>query len=276
MRGSRLMPFVGMLAASSLFMSSTGAVAAASTSAIPAINPWAALTAMSGGAPAATLCGSAATVAAATQAPSGSHDGRGSRSGIPTPTPPAPAPFVIHCRHGAPSACDLDERDGDGATLLHGLAWAGRLDEVQALLEAGADPNATKGPAGPTPMDIVLRQVMAGYDSAAKAAQVVDALAASPRATLSAALKEDLAADPSTWRLVGAGPARERLLRHREALLRLPARAPDPKPDARAGPRVLMREGPCGYVARAVPRAPRDSEVERARALELVVLFSAA
>ena len=71
MRGSRLRPFVGMLAASSLFMSSTGAVAAASASAIPAVNPWAALTAMSGGAPAAALCGGSAAVAAATQAPAG-------------------------------------------------------------------------------------------------------------------------------------------------------------------------------------------------------------
>jgi hypothetical protein len=71
MRGSRVRPFVGFLAASSLLVSSTGAVAASSASAIPQINPWAALTAMSGGAPAAALCGGAAAVAAAAQAPAG-------------------------------------------------------------------------------------------------------------------------------------------------------------------------------------------------------------
>jgi hypothetical protein len=153
--------------------------------------------------------------------------------------------LVIHCRHGAPSACDLDERDVDGATALHGLAWAGRIDEVRALLEAGADPNATKGPGGQTPMDIVLRQVLLGYDGAAKAAEVLDALAASPRATLSAGLKEDLAADPSTWRLVPPGPARERLMRHREALLRLPARPAQPKPGCEdPGFQYSLREGP--------------------------------
>jgi hypothetical protein len=71
MRGSRASPFVGIVVASSLFVSSTGAVAATSTRAIPQVNPWAALTAMSGGAPAAALCGGAAAVAAAAQAPTG-------------------------------------------------------------------------------------------------------------------------------------------------------------------------------------------------------------
>jgi hypothetical protein len=45
--------------------SSTGAVAATSGAAIPQVNPWAALTAMSGGAPAVALCGAAAMAAAA-------------------------------------------------------------------------------------------------------------------------------------------------------------------------------------------------------------------
>src|SRR6476646_9253660 len=66
---------VGVLVASSLFVSSTGAVAATTSlpSAPPSatqISPWVALSAMSGGAPAAALCGAAA-VAAAAQAPSG-------------------------------------------------------------------------------------------------------------------------------------------------------------------------------------------------------------
>lgn len=65
---------VGVLVAGSLFVSSTGAVAATSLPSSPPsatqISPWVALSAMSGGAPAAALCGAAA-VAAAAQAPTG-------------------------------------------------------------------------------------------------------------------------------------------------------------------------------------------------------------
>ena len=68
MGGSRVNRFVGVIIAGSLVFSSTGAVAATSAAPVSAINPWAALTAMTGGAPAAALCG-AATVAAAAQAP---------------------------------------------------------------------------------------------------------------------------------------------------------------------------------------------------------------
>lgn len=66
---SRFRGFVGVVIAGSMFISSTGAVAATSAAPIaPQINPWAALTAMSGGAPAAALCGAAAAAAVA-QAP---------------------------------------------------------------------------------------------------------------------------------------------------------------------------------------------------------------
>jgi hypothetical protein len=71
---SRFKGFVGVLIAGSMVVSSTAAVAASSTAptATPAtqIDPWVALTAMSGGATAAALCGAAA-VAAAAQAPGG-------------------------------------------------------------------------------------------------------------------------------------------------------------------------------------------------------------
>jgi len=53
------------MAAGSLFISSTGAIAAQSAPSAQQVNPWAALTAMSAGAPAAALCGSAAVAAAA-------------------------------------------------------------------------------------------------------------------------------------------------------------------------------------------------------------------
>ena len=70
MRMMRSNPFVGVLVAGSLLVSSTGAAAATSAASVPQVNPWAALSAMSGGAPAAALCGAAA-VAAATQAAPG-------------------------------------------------------------------------------------------------------------------------------------------------------------------------------------------------------------
>ena len=57
--------FVGMLVAGSLMVSSTAAVAATTASAVPQVNPWATLTALSGGAPAAALCGAAVAAAAA-------------------------------------------------------------------------------------------------------------------------------------------------------------------------------------------------------------------
>jgi hypothetical protein len=60
--------FVGLVIAGSMLVSSTGAVAATAAAPAAQVNPWAALTAMSGGAPAAALCG-AAVAAAAVQGP---------------------------------------------------------------------------------------------------------------------------------------------------------------------------------------------------------------
>lgn len=61
--------WVGACVAGSLILSSSAA-GAATTAIDHQVNPWAALTAMSGGAPAAALCGAAATTAAM-QAPTG-------------------------------------------------------------------------------------------------------------------------------------------------------------------------------------------------------------
>jgi hypothetical protein len=60
---------IGAFIAGSLIFSSSAA-AAATTAIDQQVNPWAALTAMSGGAPAAAMCGAAAT-AAALQGPTG-------------------------------------------------------------------------------------------------------------------------------------------------------------------------------------------------------------
>lgn len=62
-------PFVAGLVAGSLLMSSTAAVAATSPAPAPQISSWTALTMLSGGAPAAALCGAAAVAAAAQTTP---------------------------------------------------------------------------------------------------------------------------------------------------------------------------------------------------------------
>ena len=95
MGGLRINRFVGVLIAGSLFVSSTGAVAASSAAPISTANPWAALIAMTGGAPAAALCGAAA-VAAAAQAPANcvlpvsDTPPAGAQSGPPAPIPVPP------------------------------------------------------------------------------------------------------------------------------------------------------------------------------------------
>jgi hypothetical protein len=72
MSGLKMNRLVACVAASSLFLSSTAAVASAPVARAPAvqqIDPWAALSALSGAAPAAALCGAAAAAAALQPAP---------------------------------------------------------------------------------------------------------------------------------------------------------------------------------------------------------------
>ncbi|MCL6730157.1 hypothetical protein [Sphingomonas hankyongi] len=90
MRALRSSGVVGVLVAGSLFVSSTGAVAATNVSAAQ-INPWGALTALSGGAPAAALCGAAAAAAAAQAAP-GCVLPVNDAAPVATPPPPTPVP----------------------------------------------------------------------------------------------------------------------------------------------------------------------------------------
>ena len=70
MAGSGYKRFIGVAVAGSMLFSSTAAMAATIPPSASQINPWAALTVMSGGAPAAAICG-AAVVAATAQAPAG-------------------------------------------------------------------------------------------------------------------------------------------------------------------------------------------------------------
>ena len=86
--------FVGIAIAGSMLVSSTGAVAATETIPTTQVNPWAALSAMSDGASAAVLCGSAAT--AATAAVAAAQPATGCVLPVldtaAAPPPPAPVP----------------------------------------------------------------------------------------------------------------------------------------------------------------------------------------
>lgn len=86
--------FVGLAIAGSMLVSSTGAVAATESIPVTQVNPWAVLSAMSGGASAAVLCGSAAT--AATAAVAAAQPATGCVLPVldtaAAPPPPAPVP----------------------------------------------------------------------------------------------------------------------------------------------------------------------------------------
>ena len=69
MVGRRMRGVLGAVVAGSLMLSSTAAFASAPAPA--QVDPWAVLTAMSGGAPAAAICGSSAAAAASAQGPGG-------------------------------------------------------------------------------------------------------------------------------------------------------------------------------------------------------------
>jgi hypothetical protein len=66
----RLKGILGVVAAGSFVLSSTAAVAS-TPAPVQQVDPWAVLTAMSSGAPAAAMCGAAAATAATAQAPGG-------------------------------------------------------------------------------------------------------------------------------------------------------------------------------------------------------------
>ena len=96
MASLRMKPMVALLVSGAMFVSSTGAVAAgAGAPSAQQIDPWAALSVLSAGAPAAALCGAAATAA---QAPSGGCVLPATDAPPPVaqagPPPPTPVPPV--------------------------------------------------------------------------------------------------------------------------------------------------------------------------------------
>ena len=135
---------------------------------------------------------------------------------------------VIHCRRGPPSACDLDERDAQGVTALQGYVGALKPAEVKALLDAGADPSVAAKPSNVAPIETLVERMartQPGTASARDAAEILEMLAAHPKVALPPKLREDLAADPSTWTSVQHSPGRSLLVEARARLLALPARA---------------------------------------------------
>ncbi len=82
---------LGACIAGSLMFSSTMAAAATTVAPVQQADPWAVLTAMSGGAPAAAMCGSAV---AAAQAPAGGCVLPVADAPVPPPPAPGPAPVA--------------------------------------------------------------------------------------------------------------------------------------------------------------------------------------
>ncbi len=102
MASLRFRPVVAVMVAGSMFVSSTGAIAAThAVSAPQQIEPWAALSVLSAGAPAAALCGAAATAA---QAPAGGCVLPAVDAPPPVadagPPPPTPVPPVEAANEG--------------------------------------------------------------------------------------------------------------------------------------------------------------------------------
>ena len=94
MTSLRFKPIVAAVVAGSMFVSSTGAIAATAPSASQQIEPWAALSVLSAGAPAAALCGAAATAAQAASSgcvlPAVDAPPPIAQAGPPPPTPVPP------------------------------------------------------------------------------------------------------------------------------------------------------------------------------------------
>jgi hypothetical protein len=103
----------------------------------------------------------------------------------------APRPqLAIQCRHGAASACDLDERDWQGRTALAQYTEEFNLEAVKLLLDAGANPSIASPLPGADAIEAWMRRVLngtVGPERRPQALAVIDALAASPKAALRAA-----------------------------------------------------------------------------------------
>lgn len=137
-------------------------------------------------------------------------------------------PLAIHCRHGATSACDYDERSERGETPLGEMIRLLKEEEVKLLLEAGADPSVPVEPGGPKAVEALVGRMLyvtpqsRGADSVR---EILQLLVAHPKASLPGKLKTDLALDPKDWQEVRHLAGVSLLEQYREALSALPAHA---------------------------------------------------
>ncbi len=153
-------------------------------------------------------------------------------SALPTPLGPPPGPLAIHCRHGAASACDYDERSEAGETPLGEMIRFLKEEHVKLLLAAGADPSVPVVPGGPNAVEALagrMLNVTPRTREADSVKEILELLVAHPMASLPARLKADLALDPREWQEVRNRGGVSLLEQHREALAGLPAHA-DPVP----------------------------------------------
>jgi hypothetical protein len=170
-----------------------------------------------------------------------------------------PPGLIIHCRHGEPSRCNLDERDAQGRTAIAGYAAELKVDEVQLLLANGAHPSAPAGTGGIDAFDLVLsrlrmRTPAEGSIDGANALRILEAMAAAPGATLRAELRKDLDTPEAQW--VPMSPqARTLMLEARARLASLPARRSPPRARPSKPRRATRR---CRW-------CPRDASASRER-----------
>lgn len=134
MAGSVYLRLLNMCVASSLLIGST-AVSAATTVAVPQANPWAVLTAMSSGAPAAAICGAAAAAASAQASPGGCV--LPALDAVPPP-PAVAAPPVVPVAVGAPVGAGV----GISPLLLGLLAIAAGVGIFAAASGGGNKANS--------------------------------------------------------------------------------------------------------------------------------------
>jgi len=135
--------------------------------------------------------------------------------------------LTIHCRPGA--TCNLDERDAQGQTALHQYASDLDVDRFRLLLERGADPSVAVDRHGSNAVDAVLRRAVMqppalGSINADKAREIIDLIAASPKAGIRASLAAQLKSEPALWFV--KSPESLAILTHARAkLAALPTRA---------------------------------------------------
>ncbi|MCC7491740.1 MAG: ankyrin repeat domain-containing protein [Fimbriimonadaceae bacterium] len=114
--------------------------------------------------------------------------------------------------HTAANRLTLEERDGQGATLLHWAVEANRVELAQALLQRGAAIDAVDA------VDEVPLRRLLRWDSASRCGEMAELLVAHG-ATVDAVLAAALGLNEPLTAALDAEPARLRLVEHGRTLL---------------------------------------------------------